>query len=134
MSMFAQPAAPSSGDKFDYATHVGSLILIEPSEFLTDFETSAGVSNAVRATVAVIDGPGVGESYGDALLFGKVLTGQLRNSIGVKVLGRLGQGAKVAGKSPAWILNPAEAADIAKAEAWVTAQAKPAVTSAAPPF
>lgn len=132
MSMFAQPSAPSGG--ITWADHNGALLLIEVKSFEPGVQTSFGVNDAVKADVTVIDGPGAGENYIDTLIFPKLLVAQTKSQLGQKVLGRLGQGQGKPGQSAPWLLNEAAAEDIAKAEAWVQQNAKPAVTSAQPPF
>lgn len=132
MSAFVQPAAPSSG--IDLAKHLGALLLVDVLGVEADIKTVHGLSSAISANVHVLDGPGAGESYQDALLFPKVLQSQLKKSIGQKVLGRLTQGVAKPGQDPPWLLGEASATDTAVAEAWV-ARSAPAVTSAAqPPF
>lgn len=130
--MFEQPAAPGGGIKWEDVK--GALVLIEPTSFESQVNTSFGAADAVKANVHVIDGPGAGDSYADTLIFPKLLVSQTKGMIGKKVLGRLGQGQGKPGQSAPWLLNEASADDIAKAEAWVTQNTQPAVTSAAPPF
>ena len=132
MSMFAAPSAPSGG--ITWADHKDALLLIEPLSFEAGMSTAFGTSDAVRANVHVIDGPGAGESYEDTLIFPKILASQTKNQIGQKVLGRLGQGQAKAGQSAPWLLNEATPEDIAKAEAWVKTNQAPTVTSAQAPF
>lgn len=129
---FAAPAAPSGG--IEWAQFKGSLLLIDVLSQEHGVQTVHGSTDPVRANVAVIDGPGAGETFDDTLIFPKVLIGQTKSKIGEKVLGRLGQGIAKPGQSAPWQLDAASADDIAKAEAWVRANAKPTVTSAAPPF
>lgn len=141
---FDNPAPPSSGG-IPFGEHLGALLLIDVKGYETGVETVHGVSDAVRADVQVIDGPGAPESYTDALIFPKVLRSQLKNSLGKQVLGRLSQAPAKAGKNPAWLLDAASAQEVAAAEAWVRNQAPaftpPAAASAtdrvaagAPPF
>jgi hypothetical protein len=132
MSMFQQPAAPGGGIKWD--DHKGALLLIEPTSFESQVNTSFGPADAVKANVYVIEGPGAGDSYTDTMIFPKLLVSQTKPMIGQKVLGRLGQGQGKPGQSAPWLLNEATAEDITKAEAWVQQNAQPAITSAAPPF
>lgn len=136
MSGFATPSAPSGG--IDFKNYNGSLLLIDVlavEAHVPTVHTKPGEqSPAVRANVAVIDGPGAGEKFDDTLIFPKILQSQTKAHVGEKVLGRLGQGVAKPGQSAPWQLAEATAADIAKAEAWVQANAKPTVTSAAPPF
>lgn len=132
MSSFATPAAPGGG--ITWGDHNGALLLIEPLSFEPQVGTSYGPADAVKANVHVIEGAGAGESYDETLIFPKLLVSQTKNQMGQKILGRLGQGNQKAGQSAPWLLNEASAEDIVKAEAWVAANAKPAVTSAAAPF
>lgn len=132
MTGFATPSAPSGG--IEWASYKGSLLLVDVLAQEHGVQTVHGPADPVRANVAVIDGPGAGEKFDDTLIFPKVLIGQTKGKVGEKVLGRLGQGAAKPGQSAPWQLDAASADDITKAEAWVAANAKPAVTSAAPPF
>lgn len=131
MSMFEQPPAPGGGIKWD--DHKGALLLIEPTSFEAQVNTSFGPADAVKANVHVIDGPGAGDSYTDTMIFPKLLVSQTKPLLGKKVLGRLGQGQGKPGQSAPWLLNEATPEDNTKGEAWV-AQHAPAVTSAGPPF
>lgn len=130
--MFAAPAAPSGG--IELKEHLGSLLLVEVLAQEHGVNTAHGPADPVRANIAVIEGTKAGETYDDALLFPKVLISQLKGQVGQKVLGRLGQGTAKPGQSAPWVLNEATPEDIAKAEAWVQQNAKPAVTSAQAPF
>jgi hypothetical protein len=132
MTGFKAPAAP--GDGITWANHLGALLLVEVVAQEHGVSTVHGPADPVRANVAVIDGPGAGDTYEDTLIFPKLLISQTKGSVGQKVLGRLGQGNQKPGQSAPWLLQEASAEDIAKAEAWVAANSKPAVTSAAPPF
>ena len=127
--MFAQPDAPTAhrdddAPKFKYDTHIGSLLLVDPTEAKTEFATDFGPKDVIAATVAVVDGPDAGAVFVDALLFGVVIFSQLKGQVGNRVLGRLAQGTKAAGQKPPWILEPATATDIAKAEAYVASLTK----------
>lgn len=132
MSMFAAPSSPSGG--ITWAEHKGALLLIEPHSVETDIQTSFGASDAVRADVHVIDGPGAGEEFLDTLIFPRILQSQTKGQVGNKVLGRLGQGNAKPGQSAPWQLLEADAADIAKAEAWVRQNQTATVQSAVAPF
>ena len=108
-SPFATPAAPSAGLKWQDLN--GRLVLVEPHAVETDIETAYGKAEAVRADIAVLDGDEKGETYQDTLVFPKVLAGQLKRSVGQKVLGRIGQGTAKPGQSPPWMLTEASADD-----------------------
>lgn len=107
---FATPAAASGG--IDLKSLLGALLIIEPHASEDGIQTVHGPSTAVRATVHVVDGPQANEVFEDALLFPKVLQGQLKSRIGQKVLGRLGQGVAKPGQSAPWVMQEAEPADI----------------------
>lgn len=130
--MFEKPSAPSGG--ITWADHKGALLLIEPVSFESQIPTSFGATDAVKATVHVIDGPGAGESYDDTLIFPKILVSQTKAMTGKKVLGRLSQGSAKPGQSAPWLLEEATAADIATAEAWVNKQTSASFASAEAPF
>lgn len=133
MSSFSTPPAPSGG--FQLKDHLGGLVMVDVTGTKVGLATSNGPADVITANVTVLDGPGAGESYEDTIVFGKVIYSQLKGCVGQKVLGRVAQGNAKPGQSAPWILNEASADDVAKAEAWIaTNPAKPAVTSAAPPF
>lgn len=127
-----QPSAPSSGIKWENLK--GSLLLINPKEFRSGIATTFGTADAVEADVHVIDGPGAGDDYDSTLVFPKLLSSQLKGSIGETVCGRLGQGQAKAGQSPPWLLLEASPDDLQKAEAWIAQQSKTSVASAQAPF
>ena len=130
--MFEKPAAPGEG--INWADHKGSLLLVDVITQEHGVTTVHGLADPVRANVAVIDGPGAGQTYNDTLIFPKVLIGQTKSMAGKKVLGRLTTGNQKPGQSPPWMLAEATDEDIRKAEAWVAANSKSAVTSAQAPF
>ena len=109
---FADPASPAA---IEYPDLAGSLLMVEVLSYedhVPTVYTKPGERNpAIRANVTVIDGREAGRIYEDALIFPKLLQGQLRSRIGRTVLGRLVQGEAKAGQSPPWKLNPATDAD-----------------------
>lgn len=111
-SPFDRPAP--AGDNFDCRTHVGALLVIEPQSLEVAVQTVNGPADAIRCNVYVITPPGqVAEEYRNTLLFQKLLTSRLRQSIGRKVLGILtGQpGVTRDGKSvPYDLADPPDAA------------------------
>jgi hypothetical protein len=107
-SPFDTPDAPSSGDRFVVADHVGSLCIVTVKGHEVGVETSSGVGDVIVADILVVDGPDTGGHYSDAWIFGKVLVGQMKRKIGRTLLGRFGQGEKQPGKTPAWVLNPTD--------------------------
>lgn len=125
---FAAPAPPGEGIKWQDFN--GALLLIEPKSAGEVIQTSYGESEAVRADVAVLDGPHAGATIADTLVFPKILQGQLKSQIGAKVLGRLGQGQAKPGQSPPWMLSEATPEDKQVGMQWLsqnaTAQPGPA--------
>lgn len=128
---------PSESDFFEIKQFVGCLALIAVNEYLPNFVTSMGASPAVRAEVAIIDGPQAGKRFVDALFFGKKIVPQLRNSVGSTVLGRVVKGEAKAGQSAPYQLQKATAEDGQAANAYVKAHgdvdSKPVDTSMASP-
>lgn len=119
MTQFSQPGT-STG--IEWSALNGALLIIEPVEVATGIQTAYGDTDAVRATVHVIDGEHAGTTYDDTLVFPKVLQGQLRSRVGQKVLGRLGQGQAKKGQSPPWKLEAATPQDEQAATQWLAQQ------------
>ena len=126
--MFNDPSTPG-GDNLDLDSLIGSLLLFDVLEQVPEMQTVNGPTTAVRANVAVLDGPHKGETHDDALVFPRVLQQQLRPSVSAKVLGRLGKGQPKPGKSAPWTLTAATDADKETARKYVayTEQQKAAV-------
>lgn len=110
---------PSSSTGIKWEDVHGRLLLITPHSVETDIKTSFGDTDAVRADVVILDGPGAPDEYRDTLIFPKVLQSQVRSNAGTgrMNLGRLGQGNKKPGQSAPWMLgDPTDAdKDIARA-------------------
>lgn len=125
---FAAPAAPG-GDSLDLSALVGSLLVFQVTEALEHVQTSftepGERTPAVRAAVHVLDGPHVGLVRNDALVFPKVLQGQLKKEVGGKpVLGRLTRGqALKPGQSAPYMLDAATPADVQVGVEWAQRQA-----------
>lgn len=106
-------ATPAAGDNFDIKANEGSLLLIKPTGFTQGINTSYGLADAVEATIGVVDGPNAGEIVEEALIFPKVLQGQLKKHIGkAMVPGRLGKGTAKPGQSAPWLLQDANEQDM----------------------
>lgn len=133
MTEFVSASAPTSGDAIQWGDLKGKLLVIEPLSFEVGFKTSFGESDCVRANVCALTGPDTADEYEDTLIFPRLLVSQTKQQIGKKVVGRLGQGNAKPGQSAPWLLEEANAEDIAKAQAW-DAKRKPAITSAQAPF
>lgn len=110
---------PASGDKLPLADLEGALLLFDVLEQRAEMQTSFGPASPIAANVAVLDGTHKGDTYDDALVFPRVLQGQLRPSIGGKVLGRLGKGQAKPGQSAPWTLSAPTDDDKAVARKYV---------------
>ncbi len=134
---FARPAG--QGDKFDNHEHTGRLLIIYPKAYDPNTTTSKGVNACADADIIVVDslGPdGKPLVFHDAKIFGN-LAKSVRNDVGGKVLGRLGQVPTASGNL-AWVLNDYTDADVALAvpadAAYKAGQfAPPAQQAATPP-
>jgi len=134
---FAQPAAPG-GDKLDLHELNGALLIFEVTEDVEHVQTMhtqpGEKTSAIRADVHVIDGAHAGMVRRDALVFPRVLQGQLRPAVGKKVLGRLGRGVAKPGMSAPWELAPATDADLAAARTYSRRGTAPQQQAAVAPF
>ncbi|MFD7157929.1 hypothetical protein ACFV9C_25230 [Kribbella sp. NPDC059898] len=128
-NQFADPAE-MTGIKWDDLE--GALLLIKPYGLEQGVVTNFGTTDAVRADVTVLDGSNKGEEYPDALVFPRVLQGQLKPRTGQLVVGRLGKGAAKPGQSAPWKLDKASKADIEVAEKHLAN--KPSSVGEEPPF
>jgi hypothetical protein len=124
--------APGSAIGIQWEPYLGRLLLIDVKKEESGIPTAFGTRDAIRAAVTVLDGPTAGEGYADTLVFPQVLQGQLRGSIGGKVLGRLGQGVAKSGQKPPWKLEDPTDADKAIARAHLANEA--AARTNPPPF
>lgn len=108
-------ADPSSGDQFKMADHLGQLILVDPQEFETDFQTENGPADIIRGDVTVLTEDDAKtplkepEEFKNTILFGRAVVGALRSQVGSGqlVIGVVGQGVKKAGKNAPWLLEAA---------------------------
>lgn len=131
---------PSNASGIDWSQLKGALLVITVHGQEEGVKTVHGLADPIRADVLVVDGLLGGVMHADTLVFPKVLIGQLRPSIGKKVLGRLGQGEAKPGQSPPWKLEPFTDADVALAKAAVDKIGKTHTPAAAggypqdPPF
>jgi hypothetical protein len=127
---FAAPAPPGEG--ITWQEHNGVLLLIEPAAYEQTVSTSYGDTDAVRATVTVLDGPKAGEVYEDTLIFPRLLISQTRSKINEKVLGRLGQGQAKPGQSPPWLLQEATEQDVQVGVAYLNQRQQGQIAQPAP--
>jgi len=119
--MFQQP--PPSGDIFKIADYNGALVLIYVHELREDIVTSFGPTDAIRADVHVLDGEHAGDSFENALLFGRALVPSLSGAVkGEPVLGRIGTGVPKPGQNPPFIIQPYDERDAKIATDWIASQ------------
>lgn len=116
------PANEGNSIRVPWAVLDGLLLLIDVHDVKQEVATIHGPKKAIVADVTCIE---TGESYPDALIFGAVLPGQLENSVGEKVLVRLGKGTARDGKQAPWKLLPATDADQASATEYQAANPAP---------
>jgi hypothetical protein len=104
---------PATASGLDLKALHGALLLIRPIRVETDIATSLGPKDAVVADVHVLDGQHNGQVFREALIWPRVLQGQLRPQIGSgdPTLGRLAQGVAKKGQSPPWVLADPDEAD-----------------------
>lgn len=130
-------ADPAESTGIDYQTIVGSLLMVQVlghEDHINTVHTQPGEKNpAIRATVTVLDGALRGTVFEDALIFPRVLIGQLRPRVGQVVLGRLGQGEKKPGKNAPWKLLPANDQDKQVARSVLSPNGAPAPHSSGNP-
>jgi len=107
---FADPGAPGAG--IQWVNLNGALLLIDVHGVEVGVKTAFGTTDAVRASVVVLDGDHADDEYPDTLVFPKIVAAQLRRLIGRKVLGRLGQGQAKSGQDAPWVLDKATDSDI----------------------
>jgi hypothetical protein len=108
---FDNPGA-IGGDPINWSDVAGSLVIVRPLSVEVGIPTVHGEASAVRADVTVVDGPQSGRTYGDVLVFPKMMQAQLKTKIGRSVLGRVGRGVAKPGQTAPWILEEATAADM----------------------
>jgi len=111
------PAQPSGG--VDWGSLQNRLLLFDVIDIEKEINTVHGVKDAVRADLAVLDGPEAGKRYDNTLVFPGVLISQLKSKTGKKVLGRLGTGEKKQGQNAPWKLLTATDTDKATAQRYL---------------
>ena len=130
MPNFRDPT--TGGDKLPLDELKGALLLFSVHEQMAEMQTSFGAATPIRADVAVLDGTRKGEAFTDALIFPRVLQGNLRGAIGEMVIGRLGKGTAKAGQSAPWVLEAATDADKQVGERYLAHVAAQAVAEEEP--
>lgn len=116
---------PGSGGNFVAKDHVDRLLLVTPTALEEDIQTANGTSDAIRADIVVLDRkkPAKSEMIDGALIFQKVLQGQLRDSLakGTRVVGTLivDESTKKPGQSAPYRLTAPSDEDIQVAKAYL---------------
>lgn len=130
MTAFAAPAS-LEGSSVKPADLNGHLCIFKPTAYKENIETSLGKAEAVELDVIDLD---TNTEHKNVLFFNVALRSALKPNIGKQVLARVGQGVAKPGKSAPWILVNASdnAADVAKATAYLTQVVAPATSQAAP--
>ena len=130
MSEYAAPSA--AGDLWSAKESLGHLCIFDVHSYEENVSTALGEKDAIKATIHDID---EGETYSDALVFPKVLIGNLKRHIGGKVLARVAQGVAKPGQSAPWTLEDAsgDAAAVKAAQDYEAKRAAGAYSSPADP-
>jgi hypothetical protein len=104
--------ATAGGSGIDWNDYLGKLVLFEPLDHEKDINTVHGTSDAIRANVYVLLGPGKVEEIEDTLIFQRVMQGQLKRQIGSVVVGRITQGEAKRGQSAPWVISEPNDTDL----------------------
>lgn len=118
---------PGSSALVEWEKLEGRLLLVKPLEIEKGINTEYGENDAIRADIVVLDGPDAPEKIDDALVFPRVVQGQIRRNVGTGRfnLGRLGRGEKRPGKSAPWTLLDPTDADKDVARRYISGEAQP---------
>jgi hypothetical protein len=106
----ADPFADPQSEFVKLTDYEGRLVLLTPTEFTKDVETTFGKADAVDANLVVLDGPDAPLELGSTRVFQKFIVNSIKGNVatGRPVLGVVGKGqAAKKGQSPPWILTPA---------------------------
>lgn len=104
--------------QIDYDDILGHTVMITVLEIRPEVETREYGTALNVPDVDLVD-LDTDEVYEGALLFGALLSQQLRRKVGKKVVGVFGQGQAQGKKSPPWIILPMTEEDQKKAQAYV---------------
>lgn len=104
---------PGERSNFKLADHEGALLIITPRSLEEDIETAFGVSDAIKADIVVLtktNGKPLAEPevHQGALIFQRVVIGQLEDAIGTRiVVGTVGRGVAKKGQSAPFLIEKA---------------------------
>lgn len=111
-------ATAQDGDNFSPSNHLGKLVMFCGHE-KKEVETSFGDATIAEVSlVAVLDGDGGVETWGDAWIFGAGLAPTIYRSPNEVVVGVIGQGEAKPGKSAPWTLQEPSEAQLTAAREW----------------
>ena len=117
MSRFNSPAPVTSTAGYRHADHIGHLIIAEGPIARREEVTQHGPATvAVPRRLHCVD---TGEMWDEPWIFGAVIVNQMTTAGDGDILGRIGKGEAMPGKSAPWVLEEPTAGDIAAAESYV---------------
>ena len=96
----------------------GSMVVMEPLEYVASIETMHGVTDAIKATIHDVTG---GRTYKEQLLFQRAMVAGLKGKIGQFVPGVVGKGVAKQGRSATWVLHSPTAAQAQAAKDYLAA-------------
>lgn len=121
---YGSPSDYPQGDFFQPKDHLGALLLVKVHS-VEDVQTNSyGVRPAARCDIRILDGPGVGSTFPDTLLFNVALVRVCRASLSSTgpgrgtILARLMIGDSKSGRTPL-IFQDASQADMQIADAFL---------------
>ena len=118
---FATPVGIGDGERI--TDFVGRLLLVKPTEYIKEMNTSQGKTDAVRVDMAVLDDPDEpGKIVIGVLLFQQALKREAKNIMDGPLpylLGRLDKG-KTGGGNTLYTFQPASEDDIALARQFIS--------------
>ena len=123
---FASPTGAGDGSKI--SDDLDQAILLRPTEYIPNLQTSQGTTDAVRADWIVLSGPNQGQVRNSSLIFQKVLKSELRSIMGTPkpmMVAVIGRGEAKGGKSAPYLFAAADdatkalAAQAASAHNWI---------------
>lgn len=116
-------STPSGTSDYRINDFVGELLLVKPTEDITDMVTEIGTTDAVRVDMVPLTGNVArGQKLDDILVFQMALKRALRKVLdggNPYLLGKLTMGAKKPGKNAPYIFDKPTDEDKALARAWL---------------
>lgn len=115
-------STPPGISDFKITDFVEDLLLVKPTEYIEEMDTSIGDTDAVRADVVPLTGEHAGELLEDLLVFQMALKRALLKVMDGPnpfLLGRLGRGQAKKGKSAPYIFEQPYKEDVALARKYL---------------